>query len=114
MHYGPGMVDAELGTAAFWIMTALADGRRHGYGILREVAAASDGAATLRATTLYAALDRLDRDGLVAADGEEIVDGRARRYFVLTEAGAVRLDREVVALEARVRRARARLAARPA
>lgn len=37
--------------------------------------------------TLYGALERLERAGLVAAGAEEIVDGRARRYYRLTEEG---------------------------
>ena len=104
----------ELGEVAFWILTVLAAGRRHGYAVLQEVQDASGGAVQLKATTLYAALDRLARQGLVQTDGEEIVDGRARRYFVLTDAGSTRLRREAEALEVRARAARARLSARPA
>ncbi|MFI7110127.1 PadR family transcriptional regulator [Nonomuraea sp. NPDC050227] len=44
----------------------------------------------LRAGTLYAALDRLHAEGLVAADREEVVDGRARRYYRLTSDGELR------------------------
>lgn len=93
----------------FWILTSLAGGRRHGYAILREV---TDGAgASPKVTTLYATLDRLVQQGLISADGEEIVDGRARRYFVLTDAGRRRLEEETHLLEARARAARAALAA---
>lgn len=99
-----------MSSSAFWILTALANGRRHGYEIMQESAKASDGRFSLKATTLYAALERLERDGLVAADGEEIVAGRARRYYRLTEQGAAKLDHEVTALEAQAKVARARLA----
>ncbi|MFC7431345.1 MULTISPECIES: PadR family transcriptional regulator [unclassified Agrococcus] len=98
----------------FWILTSLADGRRHGYAILRDVERLSDGAVTLRVTTLYAALERIVREGHAIAAGDEVVDGRARRYYELTDAGGDALERETAALEARTRVARARLAGRAA
>jgi DNA-binding PadR family transcriptional regulator len=45
----------------------------------------------LKIPTLYAALDRLERQGLVRPDGDEEVNGRTRRYFRLTDAGSARL-----------------------
>ena len=45
----------------------------------------------LRAGTLYGALERLDADGLIAMDREEVVDGRLRRYYRLTDEGTARL-----------------------
>jgi DNA-binding PadR family transcriptional regulator len=70
------------------ILAALAAGPLHGYGIIREVAGLSGGRLSLRPGTLYGALDRLSEEGLVQADGEEVVDGRLRRYYRLTEPGA--------------------------
>ena len=55
------------------MLTALADMPRHGYAVIREVERLSDGQTKLRAGTLYAALDRLARDGLIRMAGEEIV-----------------------------------------
>lgn len=60
---------------SFWILTVLAQGRRHGYDIMRDVEALSKGRAVMKTTTLYAALERLEKTGLIAADGEEIVAG---------------------------------------
>jgi len=95
---------------SFWILTALASGRRHGYEILRETADASQGRVSLKVATLYAALDRLEADGLIRPDGEEIVAGRARRYFVITDDGVTRLSAEVELMERSTRAARAQLA----
>lgn len=64
---------------------------------------------SLKATTLYAALERMARHGLIRPDGEEIVNGRARRYFVITKEGAAALADEVAMLERQVRVGRARL-----
>ena len=100
---------ATLSTSSFWILTVLADGSRHGYQIMQEVSTCSDGEVSLKPTTLYTALDRLERDGLVAIDGQEIVSGRARRYYRLTDAGAARLAAQAALLERSARAARTRL-----
>jgi DNA-binding PadR family transcriptional regulator len=73
--------------ATFLILTALAAGSQHGYGIISDVLAISDGRVRLRAGTLYSALDRLRIDGLVEVDREEVVDSRLRRYYRLTAQG---------------------------
>ena len=99
-----------LSESAFWILTALAPGPLHGYAIMRATGEASDGRVALKATTLYASLERLERDRLVEIASEEVVDGRARRSYRLTEHGGAVLAREVAELEARARAARARLA----
>ena len=91
----------------FWILTALAGGRRHGYEIMRETAEGSGERVSLKATTLYAALDRLEREQLICTDGEEIVNGRARRYYRITDEGTARLGLEVELLEQSARAARA-------
>lgn len=103
-------MSGSLTPPSFWILTTLAGRRRHGYEILTATASASGGRVALKVTTLYAALERLEREGLIAADGEEIVSGRARRYYVLTEAGSTALSEEVAALETQVRAAREGLA----
>lgn len=84
----------------FLILTALAQGPQHGYGIIQDVGRISAGQVTLRAGTLYGALDRLDADGLIGVDREEVVDGRLRRYYRLTEEGSARLAKEATRLQA--------------
>ena len=76
---------------AFLILTALAAGAQHGYGFITDVGQISGGRVRLRAGTLYAALDRLSSEGWAVAGREEVVDGRLRRYYRLTPAGAERL-----------------------
>lgn len=103
----------ELSESSFWILTVLASGRQHGYGLMTEAARASHDRVMLKVATLYTALDRLGREGLIEMDGEEIVDGRVRRYFRLTDTGGTRLEQEASRLEANAREARARLSNRP-
>lgn len=79
----------------FLILTALAAGAQHGYGIMTDVRRISDGRVRLRAGTLYAALDRLRGDGLVEGDKEEVVAGRLRRYYRITAEGTLQLAAEV-------------------
>jgi DNA-binding PadR family transcriptional regulator len=105
--YNGDMNQRPLQEPTFLILTALAAGAQHGYGIMTDVGEISGGRVRLRAGTLYAALDRLTAEGMVAADREEIVDGRLRRYYRLTPSGGQRL-----AAEAERMRASAAVAAR--
>ena len=101
------MTSRRLQEPSFLVLTALATGPQHGYGILKDVEALSGGTVVLRVGTLYGALDRLADEGLVEVDREEVVDSRLRRYYRLTATGAERL-----AAEAQRRRAQAEAALR--
>jgi DNA-binding PadR family transcriptional regulator len=95
--------------ATFLILTALADGPQHGYGIIMDVQQISGGRVKLRAGTLYTALDRLRADRLITVDREEIVEGRLRRYYQLTPEGTKVLAEEAARLQANAAVALARL-----
>jgi PadR family transcriptional regulator PadR len=96
---------------AFFILTALVDQPRHGYGIVGEVAELSQGRVQLKVGTLYGVLDRLVGDGLVELDREEVWQGRLRRYYRLTESGAHTLATEAERHAANARVASERLRA---
>ncbi|GAB7046840.1 hypothetical protein JCM9534A_19660 [Catenuloplanes indicus JCM 9534] len=98
--------------ATLWILSALADTPRHGYGVIREVQRLSDGKVRLLAGTLYGALDRLAADGLIAVDRDELVGGRNRRYYRLTGDGEAALEAESERLRRAAEAAAAQLAAR--
>ena len=95
--------------ATFLILTALAGGDQHGYGIITDVEQISGGRVRLRAGTLYTALERLSVDGLIEVDREEIVDSRLRRYYRLTGTGQERLAAEAARLQANASVAMSRL-----
>ena len=97
----------------FLILTALATGPKHGYGVTQEVAELSGGTVSLRAGTLYGALDRLIEQGLIVVDRQEVVDGRLRRYYRLTDAGAGRLAERARRLRKHAEAAESRLRSRP-
>jgi len=94
------MSKQPLQEPTFLILTSLAAGAQHGYGIMTDVARISEGRVRLRAGTLYAALDRLAREGVVDVDHEEIAGGRLRRYYRLTPAGTQVLARDVARTQA--------------
>jgi DNA-binding PadR family transcriptional regulator len=94
------MIKRAMQEATFMILTALAGGSQHGYGIITDVEQISNGRVRLRAGTLYTALERLRVDGLIEVDREEIVDSRLRRYYRLTATGEERLAAEAARLQA--------------
>jgi PadR family transcriptional regulator len=98
-----------LQEASFLILTALASGSQHGYGIIGDVERISDGRVRLRAGTLYTALERLREEKLVEVEREEVVDSRLRRYYRLTVGGQERLAAEAARLHANAQAALARL-----
>lgn len=72
----------------FQILLALSDGSRHGYAIIQQVRAQSDGETRLTASTLYAALKRLLDAGLIdEVDEPGLSGGPPRRHYRLTKAG---------------------------
>lgn len=96
---------------AFFVLTALVDEPRHGYGIMGAVTELSEGRVDLRIGTLYGVLDRLVGDALVELDREEVERGRLRRYFKLTESGRRCLAQEAARQAANARVATERLRA---
>jgi DNA-binding PadR family transcriptional regulator len=88
-----------LPTAVFHVLVALADRERHGYSIMQDVGARTDGKVVLSAGTLYTAVRRMLEQGLIEELREspdpESGDER-RRYYRLTQLG-----RDVAVAEAR-------------
>src|SRR5262245_45533466 len=89
----------------FQILLALSDDERHGYGIILEVAARTDGAVRLGTGTLYTALAGLDSRGLIAGRGPRSGNDR-RKYYRLTPLGRSVLHAEADRLESLVKQAR--------
>ena len=100
------MVDPEgstdrflpLSPAVFHVLVSLADGNRHGYAIIKEIADRTAGAERMGAGTLYAILRRLLEDDLI----DEVPgasDDQRRRYYRLTALGRRVVKAEVERLE---------------
>jgi DNA-binding PadR family transcriptional regulator len=107
------MVERSMQEPTLLLLTALADAPRHGYALIQEIAAISAGRVTMRTGTLYGALERLLGQGLIRVESEEIVEGRARRTYALTDSGRQALATEADRLRAVATEAQRRLSARP-
>ncbi|MEV6206521.1 PadR family transcriptional regulator [Kitasatospora sp. NPDC051914] len=105
------MTERSMQEPTLLLLTALADAPRHGYALIQEVAEISAGRVRMRTGTLYGALDRLLQQGLIEVEREEVVDGRARRTYALTEGGRHVLAAETERLRAVVAEAERRMAA---
>ena len=99
-------MSTEVREPTFWILTSLASESKHGYAILTSVVELSSGRVRLKIPTLYAALDRLAKDGLIKHDKDELVDGKTRRYFSLTDEGRNTLIAEIERMEFSAAKAR--------
>ena len=79
-----------LTPAVLHILLALADGERHGYGIMREGEERTGGEVRLGPGTLYGAIKRMLSEGLIEESGERrdpVMDDQRRRYFRITDFG---------------------------
>jgi DNA-binding PadR family transcriptional regulator len=99
-----------LPVAVFHILIALADRDRHGYSIMQDVSARTEGKVQLSAGTLYSSIRRMLEQGLI----EELKDSpdptstdERRRYYRLTRFGKRVAAAEVERLTGLVRQARA-------
>jgi len=72
---------------SFQILLALADGPRHGYGILKEIEGSSGEPFRSSTGTLYLAIQRLEQHQLIAEDPGHPGSDSRRRYYRLTELG---------------------------
>jgi DNA-binding PadR family transcriptional regulator len=100
-----------LTPAVFHILLALADGEKHGYAIMQEVAARTDGAMRLGPGTLYGSIQRMLKDSLIVEaqeHTESAYGGERRRYYRLTSVGQRVLQAEARRLEQLVHIARSK------
>ena len=102
-----------LPATSFHILLTLMDGPAHGYGIKHTVEERTEGRIRLAAGTLYEAMQRLDRQGLVEdSETPDDFDGSGRvRFYRITEAGESELRAELGRLEEDVAFARSKVPA---
>jgi DNA-binding PadR family transcriptional regulator len=87
-----------LTPAVFHILLALSTGERHGYGIMKQVEADSNGNVSMGAGTLYGSLKRMLDSGLVRESDKRIdpeMDDERRIYYQITGAGRKALEAEL-------------------
>lgn len=95
----------------FHILVALCEGERHGYAIMRQVAADTDDGLQLGPGTLYGCLKRMLEARLIEESDERPdpqLDDERRRYYRITDLGARTVRAEAQRLATAVTAARAR------
>jgi DNA-binding PadR family transcriptional regulator len=101
--------ELPLTPATFHILLTLADGERHGYAIMREVAERTEDTVRLGPGTLYGSLKRLLDGGLVEESDERAdpaLDDERRRYYRITAFGLAVARAEARRLDSLLREAR--------
>lgn len=91
--------DSELTSAMFHILLTLAEGDRHGYGIMQEVERRTDGAVELGPGTLYRSIKQLVSSGFIAEVESEQNAEKNRRSYRLTSNGKRRAEMEARRLQ---------------
>lgn len=86
-------LDMRTGSTAVMILRLLAEKPMYGYQIVKELQTRSEGYFDLEQGTLYPALHRLEKDGLVNSQWEVVEDGPSRKYYTITEAGHAELSK---------------------
>ena len=104
-------VDAllPLPPATFHILLSLANGERHGYAIIQDVAEATDGDLHLSAGTLYRSIARMVEQGLITEVARRRTpdEDERRRYYRITPFGTAVARAEAARLSQLLRLARA-------
>ena len=83
------------GTLDLLILKALAGDRRHGYGVAEWIESATDEALLVEEGTLYPALHRLERKGLISGTWGVSDNNRRAKYYEMTRAGRAAMEREL-------------------
>jgi DNA-binding PadR family transcriptional regulator len=105
--------DSPLSQAAFHILISLATGSRHGYAIMKEVAAATSGEVQLNPGTLYTTIKRLLDDELIRETNAPSNADERRRYYTITPLGRRAARAELDRLRGVVQHAASRLCDKP-
>jgi DNA-binding PadR family transcriptional regulator len=104
----PNHTDEPLSNVAVEILLSLATGPQHGYAIKLDIEDRTGGEVVLGSGSLYQAIQRLERRGLIAEDPEapEADDARRGRVYRIERAGRLALRSELERMERVVRYAR--------
>lgn len=102
---------SPLTPAVFHILLAIADGERHGYGIMQEVSSITGGKVILGPGTLYGTINRMSEAGLIEESDERAdpaLGDERRRYYRITRKGRRAAVTEAERLQELLRVARAK------
>jgi len=86
--------DLVQGTLDMLILKTLALEPMHGYGITVRLEQMSRGIFRINAGSLFVALQRLERAGIIKSEWKATENSRRAKYYILTQKGRRRLDNE--------------------
>lgn len=88
--------DLVQGTLDMLILKTLALEPTHGYGISVRIEQMSKGVFRINAGSLFLAIQRLERDGLIDGESKPTEDNGRARYYALTQKGRKRFNNETL------------------
>jgi transcriptional regulator len=91
----PKRPDLMQGTLDLLVLKTLRHGALHGYGIAQKILVTSRNVLEVQQGSLYPALHRLERKGLVKSEWKESGQGRMAKFYALTATGRKQLEAEV-------------------
>jgi len=87
--------DLMKGSSESLLLCLISRQRMYGYQIIKEIGKRSEGYFSFKEGTLYPALHRLEKSGLIEGKWEILPSGRQRRYYYITEKGERVLARKM-------------------
>jgi PadR family transcriptional regulator PadR len=87
-------LDMRKGSTAILVLSLLAERPMYGYQIAKDLAARSGGIFEFKEGTLYPALHRMEKDGLLTGYWEVVEEGPSRKYYAITDKGRDMLARK--------------------
>ena len=83
------------GTLNMLIMRIVSEAPTHGYGIMKQIEAESGDVLKLEEGSLYPALHRLEKDGLLSSEWRQSESNRRAKFYNLTQSGVAALNGEL-------------------
>ncbi|MBL8114733.1 MAG: PadR family transcriptional regulator [Acidobacteria bacterium] len=87
--------DLLQGTLDLLILKTVAPAPLHGYGIAQRILVLSREALQVQQGSLYPALHRLEKKGLITSEWKESENGRMAKFYALTKTGRKQLELEL-------------------
>ena len=80
-------LDMRRGSTTVLVLSLLTERPMYGYQISKELSTRSDGVFDFKEGTLYPALHRMEKDGLLSSYWEVVEEGPSRKYYTITDRG---------------------------
>ena len=90
----PKKPDLLQGTLDLLVLKTLAHGPQHGYGVAQKILLLSRQILEVQHGSLYPALHRLEKKGMVESEWRESEAGRMAKFYALTKAGQKHVEQE--------------------